>query len=152
VFVLKSEISCLEDLEAFAGRLAGNLSKGDVVFLNGEMGAGKTTLTHYIGEALGIRDQIISPTFTIGKKYSGPLPITHIDVYRLMDTGSTPQQIVWDLEENGLFDDLESSVTIIEWGESLVSAIPKGYRKIWTVRIDREPQTETRIIEVIEND
>ena len=63
------------------------LSPGDVVLLDGDLGAGKTTLTKGIGEALGVFRTINSPTFTIMKMYEGKYPLYHMDLYRLNGSG-----------------------------------------------------------------
>ena len=74
------------ETRAFALALADKLQAGDVLALIGELGTGKTALTRYIGEGLGIHQRISSPTFTIVKEYTdGRLPLYHFDVYRITD-------------------------------------------------------------------
>lgn len=96
-----------EDTMAIASKLAPYLEKNDVVYLEGELGAGKTTFTQGIAKGLGIVENVKSPTFTIVKTYfSGRIPLFHIDAYRLE---GHPQDI-------GLDEYLESEgVTLIEW-------------------------------------
>ena len=75
-----------EDTRRFGHELANRLKPGDVVALIGDLGTGKTTLTKYIAEGLGITEMITSPTFTIVCEYhSGRLPLYHFDVYRIDD-------------------------------------------------------------------
>lgn len=94
-------------------RLAGLLRPGDVVIVNGELGAGKTTLTQGIGAGLGVASPVISPTFVLSRVHpnsNGPA-LVHVDAYRL----STPAE----LEDIDLESGLAEAVTIIEWGEGV---------------------------------
>ena len=83
----------LETIE-FGNKVGSLLSSGDVILLAGDLGAGKTTFTKGIGQALGIKRVINSPTFTIVKEYHGNLDLYHLDLYRLDGLGSD-----FDLEE-----------------------------------------------------
>jgi tRNA threonylcarbamoyladenosine biosynthesis protein TsaE len=101
-------------------RFAARLVDGDVVFLSGEMGAGKTTFTQGIARGLGIRDTIQSPTFTLISEYSPGtrgLELVHIDLYRLE---SDVQIDSLGLDE---YLDRYGSVTVIEWPERLADAV-----------------------------
>jgi tRNA threonylcarbamoyladenosine biosynthesis protein TsaE len=94
--------------EAVGERLASGLGPGDVVLVSGELGAGKTTLIRGACRALGVTDPVTSPTFTIGHVYSGRLPVSHLDLYRLADLGQ---------EDPALLDDYlaPEAVALIEW-------------------------------------
>jgi tRNA threonylcarbamoyladenosine biosynthesis protein TsaE len=94
--------------EALAARLAGSLEAGDVVVVSGDLGAGKTTFVRGAARALGATGPITSPTFTIGHVYPAPVPVAHLDLYRL---GSL------DEEEPGLLDEYLAPDTIafVEW-------------------------------------
>jgi tRNA threonylcarbamoyladenosine biosynthesis protein TsaE len=96
------------ETEALGERLAAELSPGDVVLVSGELGAGKTTLIRGAARALGVREPVTSPTFTIGHTYSGTLPVSHLDLYRLAEL---------DQEDPALLDDYvtSDSVSFIEW-------------------------------------
>lgn len=97
-----------EETIAAAVRFAENLRGGDVVLLSGELGAGKTTFTKGIALALGVKEQVTSPTFTIIKEYRGEnLYLYHMDMYRLSD----------DLSELGLEEYLGKAdgISVIEW-------------------------------------
>ena len=97
-----------EETIAAAERFAENLCGGDVVLLSGELGAGKTTFTKGIAQALGVKEQITSPTFTIIKEYRGKhLYLYHMDMYRLSG----------DLTELGLEEYLGNpdGISVIEW-------------------------------------
>lgn len=99
-------------------RLAAVLRAGDLVLLSGDLGAGKTTLTQGIGEGLGVRGQVASPTFIIARVHpslgAGP-DLVHVDAYRL---GSLDEVDALDLDTS-----LEDSVTVVEWGTGKVEAL-----------------------------
>ena len=90
-------------------KLSGYLRPGDLILINGPLGAGKTVLAQGIGAGLGIND-VTSPTFVISRVHKAPLPMIHVDAYRLLDT-ENPNLYIDDLDL-----DIENSVTIIEWG------------------------------------
>ena len=107
------KISILSEGEsrAFALKLASQLQVGDVILLNGPLGAGKTFLAQSLIKALGVAEPVTSPTFVMVKSYRGPFPIHHIDAYRLLDLAHPKEAF----EE---FDiDSEEALTIVEWGE-----------------------------------
>ncbi len=89
--------------------LSAHLKAGDLILVNGPLGAGKTVLAQGIGKGLGITD-ITSPTFVISRVHKATLPMIHVDAYRLIDTDN-PNLYVDDLDL-----DIENSVTVIEWG------------------------------------
>ena len=105
------------DTHALGVRLAGHLRAGDLVVLSGPLGAGKTALTQGIGAALGVRGRVTSPTFVLARVHRGPVPLVHVDAYRLRDTG------VLDLDDLDLDEELAHSVTVVEWGEGVVEAL-----------------------------
>lgn len=95
--------------EAVAARLVRALVPGDVVGVSGELGAGKTTFVRGAARALGVRGPVSSPTFTIGHRYEAPVPVAHLDLYRL--AGLDPEE--WgDLEP--YFD---GTIAFVEWPE-----------------------------------
>jgi tRNA threonylcarbamoyladenosine biosynthesis protein TsaE len=77
------ETGSAEETEALAAELAGRLSAGDVVLVEGELGAGKTTFVRGACRALGVDAVVTSPTFLIGQRYPAPVPVSHVDLYRL---------------------------------------------------------------------
>lgn len=113
----------LEETEKFGLFLGENLRSGDVVCLNGDLGAGKTTLTKSIAKGLGIYDYVTSPTFTIVNEYYGKTDLYHIDTYRLDD--------MVDVDYLG-FDEYfySDGVTIVEWAEKIRDALPEEYMEI----------------------
>ena len=106
------EMPSLEAMETFGKRIAAKLREGDVVALNGPLGAGKTTLARAILRKLGVSKEIPSPTFTIIEIYDDICPsIVHADFYRLED----PQEAL----ELGLSEYREDAVLIAEWPEHI---------------------------------
>ncbi len=87
-------IGSLSSLESFAKQCSEFLFEGFVLCLDGDLGAGKTTFTKFLGKYMGIEDTINSPTFTIMKIYDGKIPLYHMDVYRLQGIG-----VDYELEE-----------------------------------------------------
>lgn len=84
------------ETEALAARLAGALEPGDVVLVSGELGAGKTTFVRGACRALGVTGRVTSPTFTIGQRYDGRVPVSHLDLYRLADLGTEDPALLAD--------------------------------------------------------
>jgi tRNA threonylcarbamoyladenosine biosynthesis protein TsaE len=99
-----------EQTEGIAAGLAAKLGPGDVVLVSGDLGAGKTTFVRGAARALGVEGPITSPTFTVGHRYAGRLPVSHLDLYRLGGLGS---------EDPGLLDDYltADAVSFVEWPE-----------------------------------
>ena len=130
-------------LGATLGRL---LQPGDVLLLEGELGAGKTALTQGIGAGLGVRSVINSPTFTILKEYTGRLPLYHFDLYRI----ESPEEVYALGFEDYFAGD---GVCVVEWaerGESEDTAHtpwPDDYLRI-RLRAEGAAQVEDRLIEV----
>ncbi|MEY4657301.1 MAG: hypothetical protein RL466_114 [Actinomycetota bacterium] len=94
------------------GQRIGQQSRaGDLILLNGPLGAGKTVLVQGIGQALGISD-VTSPTFVISRIHKAELPLIHVDAYRLLESGNAAVF----LDDLDLDSPRESAVTVIEWG------------------------------------
>ncbi len=105
------EISSAEEMHNLGAKIGAQLIAGDLILLNGDLGAGKTVLVQGIAQSLGI-EGVTSPTFVISKSYKGVLPLIHVDVYRLLDSGKA----ALFLDDLDLDSDRENSVTVIEWG------------------------------------
>jgi tRNA threonylcarbamoyladenosine biosynthesis protein TsaE len=82
--------------EALAAALAAGLVPGDVVLIEGELGAGKTTFVRGACRALGVDAVVTSPTFTIGQRYAGAVPVSHLDLYRVADLGGEDPDLLAD--------------------------------------------------------
>ena len=106
------------ETKEFAYKFASKLKKGDVVLLNGNLGAGKTTFTQFVFEALGVKEKVTSPTFAILKTYEGKFRLHHFDTYRI----TTEEAIEAGFEET-LAD--SESVIFIEWSETIAPLLPK---------------------------
>ena len=92
-------------------RIGAQCVAGDLILLNGPLGAGKTVLVQGIGESLGISD-VTSPTFVITRIHKAPLPLIHVDAYRLLEGGKAALY----LDDLDLDSPREGAVTVIEWG------------------------------------
>lgn len=104
-------IASATEMHELGSRIGEQLKPGDLILLNGDLGAGKTVLVQGIAQSLGI-EGVTSPTFVISKSYKGSLPLIHVDVYRLLDSGKA----ALFLDDLDLDSDRENSVTVIEWG------------------------------------
>lgn len=123
-----------------AGKSLGEILKpGDVVCLTGNLGAGKTAFTRGIARALGIKDHITSPTFTIVNEYEAGIPLYHFDVYRVSSSD--------DMFEIGFEEYLYGDgVTVIEWADMIKDILPEEYIKV-NIDIDKKsPDGNGRII------
>ncbi|SHG15073.1 tRNA (adenosine(37)-N6)-threonylcarbamoyltransferase complex ATPase subunit type 1 TsaE [Ornithinibacillus halophilus] len=110
----------ITETEIETKRLAENLAQllkpGDVITLEGDLGAGKTTFTKGLANGLGIKRTVSSPTFTIVKEYEGELPLYHMDVYRLE---GSEEDIGFDEYFNG------SGITVVEWAHFIEDYLPE---------------------------
>jgi len=109
----------LPDLDATArlgARIAAGLKLGDAVALWGDLGAGKTTLARAILQALGVTEEVPSPTFTLVQSYDTRPPIAHFDLYRLKHAR--------EMQELGFEDALDNGAVLVEWPERAPEALP----------------------------
>ena len=112
------EVPDAADMRTLGERLGGLLRAGDLLVLTGDLGAGKTTLTQGIGEGLGVRGPITSPTFVIARVHpslAGGPALVHVDAYRLGGFA--------ELDDLDLDASAEDSVTVVEWGEGLAEGL-----------------------------
>lgn len=116
------------------GRVFGaTLQGGEIVFLCGDLGAGKTQFAKGVAAALGVAAEVVSPTFTLAARYEARLPLVHYDLYRLREAR--------ELREIGFLEsDDAHEVTLVEWGDR-VTVPPDAIR----IRFDVEPNGERRI-------
>ncbi len=99
------------ETKAAAERLAPRLRPGDLLLLEGPLGAGKTTFVRGLARGLGSQADVMSPTFQLVRQYTGPLPLAHADLYRL--------EKATELAELGLDELLDEGVLVVEWGDRL---------------------------------
>jgi tRNA threonylcarbamoyladenosine biosynthesis protein TsaE len=119
-----------DQTHAFAAGLAAVLEAGDLLVLSGELGAGKTTFTQGLGEGLGVREGIISPTFVLVRIHpnlpQGPRPggpdLVHVDAYRLESAA--------EIDDIDLENTMDSSVTVVEWGRDRVEHLSESRLEI----------------------
>ena len=110
-------LETLQDTADLAEYLQPLLKCGDLLCLYGDLGSGKTTFVQALGKALGIRDDIDSPSFVMLKEYqTGLLPLFHLDLYRMKEED--------ELMDLGIFDIIESGVTVIEWPQIAEQLLP----------------------------
>lgn len=120
---LRARTDGVDATRALAAELAALVEPGDVLLLAGELGAGKTAFTQGLGSALGIEEQITSPTFTLARQYEGTVVLHHVDVYRL--------ERLSELQDIGVAELLDSGgVLVIEWGDAIAPAMPADYLEI----------------------
>lgn len=139
------------DTNALGRELGAALEAGDVVILDGPLGAGKTTLTQGIAAGLGVKGRVTSPTFVIAREHAstvGGPALIHVDAYRLVGEGAGGDPL-GELDALDLDTALEDAVVVAEWGGGLVEQLAAGYL---FVQLDREslvlenPESEARVI------
>lgn len=116
-----------DDMHALGIELAALLRAGDLLVLSGPLGAGKTTLTRGIGEGLGVRGPVTSPTFVLARTHPslvGGVPLVHVDAYRL---GSA-------MELDDLDIDFAGSVVVVEWGGGMLDGVAESWLEVVIVR------------------
>lgn len=130
------------DTEALGAELGGTLTAGDLVVLDGPLGAGKTALARGIGAGLGVEGRISSPTFIMARDHRPGRPdgvgMVHVDAYRL---GSTGGDVLADLDALDLDTDLTERVVVVEWGAGVVERLADRHL---LVRLRRGDDTDER--------
>ncbi len=137
-----------QQTRALGEQLARQLFPGDLVTLQGELGAGKTTLVQGIAQGLGIEETANSPTFVLILEHDGKIPMLHLDAYRLENRGGEP--ICYDaLRDAGVLDllDREDAVKVVEWPERIADVLPIPRFRI---RISEGETEDERRIEIAE--
>ncbi|MFG1794317.1 tRNA (adenosine(37)-N6)-threonylcarbamoyltransferase complex ATPase subunit type 1 TsaE [Nocardia sp. NPDC049149] len=130
------------DTEALGRELAAGLGAGDLVVLDGPLGAGKTALTRGIAAGLGVQGRVSSPTFIIARQHRagerpGAVPLVHVDAYRL--GGDLDELDALDLDT-----DLHQAVVVVEWGRGVVEHLTDRHLR---VLLSREPDSDVRTAE-----
>lgn len=120
-------INSIKETKELAKKFAGILKGGEIILLNGDLGAGKTTFTKWVLKYLGVKDEVTSPTFTIMREYNTKrFDIYHFDMYRL---GSGEEAIEFGLEEY-IYSNNNRNIVFIEWSENIESILNGNFIKI----------------------
>jgi len=124
---------------ALGGEIALQLRAGDLILLDGPLGAGKTVLARGIGLGLGVETPVTSPTFVISRIHMGTLPLIHVDAYRLLDASEGAGVALDDLD---LDSERTNSVTVMEWGKEIGPRLSDEYL---IVRIERRDDDQREV-------
>ncbi|EEJ72405.1 tRNA (adenosine(37)-N6)-threonylcarbamoyltransferase complex ATPase subunit type 1 TsaE [Lactobacillus ultunensis] len=136
----KLDINSAANMQKLGACLAKTAKPHDLLLLNGDLGAGKTTMTQGLGRELGVRRPVKSPTFTIVREYrEAKLPLFHMDFYRLEDDDLSSIDLEGYLDEPGL--------VVIEWPQLVMSDLPKEYLQLTITRVDDSWDSTKRVVE-----
>ncbi len=136
--MIQARTKSADDTRALAAELAPLTRAGDLILLEGGLGAGKTAFVQGFARGLGVDETVTSPTFVLVRTYEGRLPMVHLDVYRL--------DRVQELVDLGIADILdEDGVTLIEWGDVVRPALPGDFLE---VRLDPGATEDERIVQM----
>ncbi|WP_228548317.1 tRNA (adenosine(37)-N6)-threonylcarbamoyltransferase complex ATPase subunit type 1 TsaE [Sporosarcina obsidiansis] len=131
----KKEIGSIEEMEKLAAAIGSYLQPPDVLTLEGDLGAGKTTFAKALAKSIGVTRTVSSPTFTIIKQYEGNYPLNHLDVYRL---ANSDEDLGWDELFYG------DAISIIEWAQFIEEELPEHRLEI----VIRHIGPHTRTVEL----
>ena len=135
------KIATAQEMFGLGQQLGSQLRAGDLILLNGPLGAGKTVLVQGIGAALGF-DEVTSPTFVISRIHKGALSLIHVDAYRLLESGNAALY----LDDLDLDTPRESAVTVIEWGGAESARLSDDRLEIEIDRTDEEREVTIRAV------
>lgn len=141
---IRKNLRNVSETQAVATLLGGLLQAGDVVVLTGPLGAGKTTFTQGLAHGLGVEEAVTSPTYAIAQNYSSAqrdLAVIHVDAYRLSGRD--------DLESIDLEPHIESSVTVIEWGRSVVDHLVDSWVDVELDRSNEDENQRTLMVSAV---
>jgi tRNA threonylcarbamoyladenosine biosynthesis protein TsaE len=120
-------------------RISAHLRAGDLLLVNGPLGAGKTVLAQGVGEGLGVTG-VTSPTFVISRVHKAAVPFIHVDAYRLVDS-ENPNLYLDDLDL-----DIANSITLIEWGGAESARLSEDRLEITIDRSNEERTVEIKAV------
>jgi tRNA threonylcarbamoyladenosine biosynthesis protein TsaE len=126
--MIELESASPEETERIAASLASHLLPGDVVLVSGELGSGKTTFVRGACRALGVAGPVTSPTFTIGHRYAGQVPVSHLDLYRFEGMS--------DSEWGDLEPYFDEAVAFVEWPEAGAGYLPPARLQVTLRSLD----------------
>ena len=132
-------VATAEEMHQLGQKLSTHLHAGDLVLVNGSLGAGKTVLAQGVGAGLGITG-ITSPTFVISRVHKAPVPFIHVDAYRLVDSDN-PNLYLDDLDL-----DIAGSITLIEWGGAESARLSQDRLEISIDRSDEARKVEIKAV------
>ena len=135
---MKYIVKSIEETRVLAENFSQTLKLGDIVLLNGDLGAGKTTFTQLVFSCLGVKEVVNSPTFAILKSYQGKFNLHHFDTYRI----TTEEAIEAGFDE--VLED-KNSVIFIEWSENIAPLLPHNCKTVNIKLLD----DETREFEIV---
>ena len=139
---MKLDVNSTEEMQHLGAVIAQTAQAHDLLLLNGDLGAGKTTLTQGIGRELGIKRPVKSPTFTIVREYpEARLPLFHMDFYRLENDDLSSIDLSAYMAEPGL--------VVIEWPEIVQEQLPEEYLQIIIKRVDDSWNSTKRVVEFV---
>ena len=147
--MLEIILNSLDECNNFSKRFSKTLKSGDVISLVGDLGAGKTTFTKFLGKNLGIGEDITSPTFNLVNLYSGKFKFNHMDLYRI----DSPEELYQIDYENYFYPD---GITVIEWAENADYLLPKNLIELEILKISENSRkivikgNNKRELEIIE--
>ena len=130
------KIASVQEMFDLGEKIARQCRVGDLILLNGPLGAGKTVFVQGVGRALGITD-VTSPTFVISRIHQGSIPLIHVDVYRLLEAGNAAAYL------DDLDLDIAGSITLIEWGGAESARLSDD-----RLEIDIDRTNEERIVTI----
>lgn len=138
----RREAETPEDAQAFGEELGAALEAGDLVILDGPLGAGKTTFTQGIARGMQVKGRVTSPTFVIAREHpsrAGGPTLVHVDAYRLLDHSEDP---LGELDSLDLDTEIEDAVVVAEWGGGFMERLSDAYL---AVTINRDSDDDVRV-------
>jgi tRNA threonylcarbamoyladenosine biosynthesis protein TsaE len=136
----RRETASAAETEALGAELARLLKPGDVVLVQGEMGAGKTTFVRGAARALGVSAVVTSPTFTIGQRYQAPVAVSHVDLFRVSDLGAEDPELLADYLR-------EDVIAFVEWPLGAEEELARLAHIAWRVRLEHAGE-DRRVVEL----